>query len=688
MCRTPDSVDERYHRSGNNARRGVLHRGRTGLQESVNNLLEDLNRFITANKCENPKYGFGVGDIIGTGGRRGLRRDQIETLEPLRLELLKAANAFIPIIKTSPDPDRPATLLEVLKAFEHNVYDAGYVDRLRTYAKSVDEALAEIEKLRKCGETKPESVAPTPTTTDPKCNFGDFLQQLILQQERGRSVPEFETVLAQLPPGLDLSEAEFVAMLSQFKCEATSRPSQIANSFDPNDKIAAMGFGVQGFVRDHVLSFEIQFENDPNLGATIPAQEVFVTDPLDDDLDLTTVEFGTFGFNNFEFDVPPGLSHYETTIDLRPDGIELLVPVVLDVDRQTGVLSATFRSLDPSTGLLPDDIDAGFLPVNDKQLHNGEGFFTYRVQPLATATTGTEIRNQASIVFDVNDPILTPETVHTIDLVAPASLVSGLPEAFGTADFMVDWSGQDDSGGSGIASYDIFVSRDGGPFEPMLTGTNETSHEFTGESGSTYAFISLARDNVGHLEPMPAVADTQTLVIIGAWVNRVDIFDVDGSGEVTALDALVIINEMGRHRVSDPESFVLTPLPPDGFAPPYYDVTEDGLVTALDALRVINQLARIRLGAGESVGESTQAVSLAAMAKSESSLSVADTGIDALVLESVRQDRGALVDTSTPPTDSSPVSLPSAPLSDADEDREFDATLRTLADDVARQWAF
>ena len=51
-------------------------------------------------------------------------------------------------------------------------------------------------------------------------------------------------------------------------------------------------------------------------------------------------------------------------------------------------------------------------------------------------------------------------------------------------------------------------------------------------------------------------------MIIGAWVNRMDVYDVDDSGEVTALDALVIINEMGRNRVSDPDTFVLTPLPP------------------------------------------------------------------------------------------------------------------------------
>ncbi len=43
----------------------------------------------------------------------------------------------------------------------------------------------------------------------------------------------------------------------------------------------------------------------------------------------TTVEFTSFGFNNRLYAVPPGLRSYEITIDLRPDGIDLLVPVKL-----------------------------------------------------------------------------------------------------------------------------------------------------------------------------------------------------------------------------------------------------------------------------------------------------------------------------------------------------------------------
>jgi hypothetical protein len=79
---------------------------------------------------------------------------------------------------------------------------------------------------------------------------------------------------------------------------------------------------------------------------------------------------------------------------------------------------------------------------------------------------------------------------------------------------------------------------------------------------------------------------------------------VNNDGNVTASDALRIINELARRAFSDPVTDVLkdpsdtTPWPNS-----YYDVSGDGLATALDALRVINQLARLFNSSGVS-GES------------------------------------------------------------------------------------
>jgi hypothetical protein len=62
----------------------------------------------------------------------------------------------------------------------------------------------------------------------------------------------------------------------------------------------------------------------------------------------------------------------------------------------------------------------------------------------------------------------------------------------------VSWSGQDDPGGSGIATFDVFVSTDGGPFTPFQTATTAAPATFAGAVGHTYGFYSVAIDEVGN----------------------------------------------------------------------------------------------------------------------------------------------------------------------------------------------
>ena len=67
-----------------------------------------------------------------------------------------------------------------------------------------------------------------------------------------------------------------------------------------------------------------------------------------------------------------------------------------------------------------------------------------------------------------------------------------------TESFTVQWSGADAD--SGVASFTIYVSEDGGPFQVWLRNTAETSAVFQGQQGKTYGFYSLARDNTGNVE--------------------------------------------------------------------------------------------------------------------------------------------------------------------------------------------
>jgi hypothetical protein len=109
----------------------------------------------------------------------------------------------------------------------------------------------------------------------------------------------------------------------------------------------------------------------------------------------------------------------------------------------------------------------------------------------------------------------------------PASSVKPLPRYTNSTAFTVSWSGND-GGGSGIASYDIYVSDNGGGFTPFLTGTTLTSATFNGQDGHTYGFYSVATDNDGNRQPTPSAAQASTLVDV-----------TPPTSTVTALPAIV-----------------------------------------------------------------------------------------------------------------------------------------------------
>ncbi len=78
-----------------------------------------------------------------------------------------------------------------------------------------------------------------------------------------------------------------------------------------------------------------------------------------------------------------------------------------------------------------------------------------------------------------------------------------------------------------------------------------------------------------------------------AWQNFLRPSDVNDDGQVSASDALRIINELSRRVFSDPETQQLDdPIGVDAWPDVYFDQSGDDLVTAVDALRVINELAR------------------------------------------------------------------------------------------------
>jgi len=279
----------------------------------------------------------------------------------------------------------------------------------------------------------------------------------------------------------------------------------IVNSIDPNDKYASLGSGATHVVTgDEPLEYAIAFENLP--AASAPAQTVVVTDQLDTaSLDLSTFAFGPIAVGaDVTIVPPPGLSDFTGGAVLPEQGV--VVSVVAHLDQVTGLVTWTFTSLDPATSQPTDDPLAGFLPPNTSP-PAGEGrvFFTVGVKP--SVATGTVIANQASIVFDLNEAIETPEVSNVVDKTAPVSAVTQVTPATACGDtqLTVTWGGTDE--GSAIYEYTVLVSEDGGPATVWQADTVATEATFAGVVGRHYAFSTIARDVVLNTEEPPATAD-------------------------------------------------------------------------------------------------------------------------------------------------------------------------------------
>lgn len=293
--------------------------------------------------------------------------------------------------------------------------------------------------------------------------------------------------------------------------------SHLVGSMDPNDKLTA-GYGAEGFIpADTIIPYTVQFENQPS--ATAPAQRVIITDVLSENLDLDTFELTEIGFASHTIIVPPGLSAYHTRVDLAPEGHNCVVDITVTLDHQTRVLNAEFIALDPATGWMPEDVMTGLLYPND-ETGRGEGYISCLIKPVSDLPNTTVIKNEATIVFDYNDAIDTPEVQNTLDAIPPSSEVLPLPGVSATPDFQVDWIGEDNEKGSGIARFDIYVQDNGGPWTLWLSNTTQTLDIFYGQFLHTYGFYSIAMDNVGNREEPPSEPDATThLDVTGLYWN-------------------------------------------------------------------------------------------------------------------------------------------------------------------------
>ena len=318
-----------------------------------------------------------------------------------------------------------------------------------------------------------------------------------------------------------------------------SKKHKGVGSYDPNEMIGPWGPDDQRhFIKPiHQMSYMITFENKSS--ATAPAHEVFVTDVLDaSKYDFSTFSFTSFGWAEQSYTVG-GSKTKEFTRDITYNvkGQDILVRVSGQFDEKTGTVLWSFVSL-KKNGDEIEDPDLGFLlPNNDNR--DGEGFVSFIIEHKANPANGSTISNQATIVFDANDPIVTNTYVNTFDTDYPSSQITKVEEKNGQ--LVVTVSGSDAT--SGIGTYHIYAFKNGGKAEHVATITEGNQATFACDPGTKYGLCVIATDNVGWNEPKDIKAEKE-VTTSGTGINGILVDDPASSD---------FIDMQGR-RLKDPKA--------------------------------------------------------------------------------------------------------------------------------------
>jgi uncharacterized repeat protein (TIGR01451 family) len=201
----------------------------------------------------------------------------------------------------------------------------------------------------------------------------------------------YDVITFNVPGGLTSGAAHYftstITPTSGTDCSTVNNAGSllqlVGNSYDPNDKLVARPASTVQTVGDPVsslhyatqetLTYTIRFQNT----GTAPAQNIYIIDTLDADLDWST------------------LTLVEATHNMQV------------INLGNGVIRFEFPSI-----WLADST------TNEPESH---GHLVYRITENAAATVGTEIENTAYIYFDWNAPIIT-NTTYNINVIGEDGL--------------------------------------------------------------------------------------------------------------------------------------------------------------------------------------------------------------------------------------------------------------------------
>ena len=307
--------------------------------------------------------------------------------------------------------------------------------------------------------------------------------------------------------------------------------SRASISGDPNDILGYIAESGNQAIKDgqNQVYYNIEFENDPEI-ATAAAHDIYVNDTLD----ATRFDLSTFAPTHIKIGDKSaeltGDKNFVTTIDMRPN-INAIAQVEGTFDEQKGIAKWHISSLDPMTmepttyvmdGVLPVNTNGqgigevsydimepttyvmdGVLPVNT----NGQGIgeVSYDIKLKDGLAHGTEVNNRASIVFDTNEPILTPTWTNVIDRIAPVSRVTGV-KMLNDSTATVSIEATDEL--SGPWRYNVYVQYGSGAW--FLEAENvpiDTTASIRVYEGINHGFYVVVTDSAGNVEQKEAARE-------------------------------------------------------------------------------------------------------------------------------------------------------------------------------------
>ncbi len=187
---------------------------------------------------------------------------------------------------------------------------------------------------------------------------------------------------------------------------------------------------------------------------------------------------------------------------------------------------------------------------------------TYAIGGLSGITSAEGQYTLTVDAFDINDQngVAATGTVFSswlMDVTPPKSTVSPLPVRETSLVFPVSATGSDlGSPASGISSYDIFVSINGGAWTAWINVPAASPiASFTGQSNTTYAFYSIAHDMAGNTEvKTPGIAASTYVPNLTAPVTTVNAVTGTNASTVNTTTGLFTLNITG----SDPGGGLVT----------------------------------------------------------------------------------------------------------------------------------